>query len=575
MGDTVEFRERLISLCQARPSAARQLLSEHPELLSDLSEQHLSSLIDAAGKDDDWRSQATFRAALALIRRARQAGVDLAVAEAEEAEAGNVPDDLAHLPFRAAEAGGRYETTGSVDDLDEEIASWNAVLDHPQIDRVHPGYRWAALSDSAAACFTRWDHTGQARDLDTAIERWRLISVEMAPGADGAAAIHDNLAVAFLTRYAATGRADDLELAVKSAETALAEARENDDLVPKFKADLAGALHERHLATGSMADLEQAIALYEAALDGMAASPGVYASTLNNLATALNDRFQRTADPADRDRARTLLEQSLASTGEASVQRDRHLANLAGHIVTPDKALATRRRLVAEPSANPAVRAADLNNLATSLIDDFLDTLDPSALDEAIDRLEEALDLVDPASPDLALFSLNCASARRLRFMVTSDADDQLQQLLRGLDVLDMAISSGLEVNPQVALQAARHAGDWYSEIENWGQAVEVYGLGLGAADSLLRVQLGRQDKETWLKSIGDLPSQAAYANAQTGDARAAALVMEHGHAILLAEALDLKRADIDRLATEGRSDLGERFGALAARWNKLSSISA
>jgi hypothetical protein len=243
-------------------------------------------------------------------------------------------------------------------------------------------------------------------------------------------------------------------------------------------------------------------------------------------------------------------------------------------MATPVEALAARRRIVTAPSESPAVRAADLNNLATSLIDEFLDTLDPSTLDAAIDVLEEALDLVDPASPDLALFSLNCGNARRLRFLVTPDADDQLQQLLRGFDVLDAAIRSGLELNPQVALRAARHAGDWYREIENWGQAVEVYGLGLRAADGLLRGQLGRQDKETWLKSIGDLPSQAAYANARAGDPRAAALVMEHGHAILLAEALDLKRADIDRLAIEGRADLGERFGALVARWNSLSSIS-
>jgi hypothetical protein len=570
MEDTVEFRGRLISLCQARPSDARRLLSEHPELLGDLSEQHLSALIETA----DPRSQATFRAALALIRRARQAGVDVAVAEAQEAEAGNVPDDLVHLSSRAAEAVSRYEMTGSLSDLDEEIAAWDAVLDHPLVDRVHPGYRWAALSDSAAACFTRWDHTGRAWDLDTAIDRWRVISVELAPGADAAAAIQNNLAVALLTRYGATGGPDDLALAVKSAETALAQAREDDALVPKFRADLAGALHERHLATGSMADLDQAIALYEAALDEMAAGPGVHASTLNNLAGALHDRFARTGDPADRDRSRTLLQQSLASTGEVSPQRDRHLANLAGHMATPAEALAARRRLAAAPSQPPAVRAANLNNLATSLIDEFLDTLDPSPLDEAIDVLEDALDLVDRASPDLALFSLNCGNARRLRFLVTLDADDQLQHLLRGLDVLDTAIGSGLELNPQVALRAARHAGDWYSEIENWGLAVEVYGLGLSAADGLLRVQLGRQDKETWLKSIGDLPSQAAYANAQAGDPRSAALVMEHGHAILLAEALDLKRADIDRLATDGHGELSERFGALVARWNSLSSTS-
>jgi hypothetical protein len=572
MEDTVEFRQRLISLCQARPSAARQLLSEHPDLLSDLSEQHLSALVEAAGEDDDWRSQTTFRAALSLIRRARQIGVDVAIDEAERAETGKVPEELTELPVRAAEAGARYEATGSIDDLDEEIAAWNAVLDHPLVDRVHRGYRWAALSDSAAAHFTRWDHSGQLRDLDDAIERWRQICAEMAPKADAAAAIHNNLAVAVLTRYGATGSPDDLTLAVESAETALAEARDDDKLLPKFNADLAAALHERHLATGAMADLEQAIVLYEAALDDMAAGTGVYASTLNNLATALNDRFERTADPADRARARQLLEHSVDSTGEASVQRSRHLANLAGHMATPAEALAARSRLLDAPSASPAVRAGDLNNLASSLIEQFLDTLDPSALDDAIDLLEEALDLVEPATPDFALYSLNCGNARRLRFIAALDVDEQLQQLLRGMEVLDAAISSGLEVNPQVALRAARHAGDWYSEIENWDQAVEVYGLGLRAADSLLRVQLGRRDKETWLRSIADMPSQAAYANAQAGDPRAAALAMEHGHAILLAEALDLKRADIDRLQAEGRVELGERFKVLAARWNQLSS---
>jgi tetratricopeptide (TPR) repeat protein len=338
---------------------------------------------------------------------------------------------------------------------------------------------------------------------------------------------------------------------------------------------MAAALQERHLAAGSMADLDQAIELYGAALDDMASGPGVYASTLNNLATALNDRFERTADPADRDRARHLLQQSVESTDPASVQRDRHVANLAGHMTTPDEALAARRRLVDTPSANPAVRAADRNNLATSLIDEFLDTHDPSDLDEAIDLLEEALDLVDADSPDLPLYSLNCGNARRLRFIFAADPDEQMQHLMRGLDVLDVAVSSGLEVNPQIALKAARHAGDWYAEVENWGQAAEVYRLGLSAADSLLRVQLGRRDKETWLKAIGDLPSQAAYANVEAGDPPAAALVMEHGHAILLAEALDLKRADIDRLATEGRADLGERFRALAARWHELSSSSA
>ena len=571
MEDTVDFRDSLINLCQARLADARVLLSEQPNLLSDLSEQHLATLIDAAGEEDDWRSQMTFRATLALVRRAREIGVDPAIAEAEAAEGGAVPDELTELPSRALDAAARYEATGSVEDLDEGIACWNAVLEHPLVDRVNPGYRWVALTHGAATYFARWDHSGEARDLDTAIERWRQVSVEMTPESRGAASIHNNLAIAILSRYSATGAENDLARAIEAAETAVAEAHDDDELLPKYNADLAAALQERHLATGSMADLERAIPLYEAALDQMSSGTPVHASTLNNLATALNDRFERTGEEADRDRARELLQQSVASTAETSVHSHRHLGNLARHMSNPEEALAARRHLLEASSGNPAVRAASLNNVASSLIDAFIETFDRAALDEAIEYSEEALELVDPRSPDLALYSLNCGNARRLRFITSLDPDERLEELLRGTEVLTIAVEQGLETNPQVALKAARHAGDWYSEIENWEEAVDVYGRGLSAAAGLLRVQLGRRDQETWLKSIGDLPSRAAYANAEGGDPRAAALVMEHGHAILLAEALELKRADLDRLDADGRAELGERFRALAARWAELT----
>jgi hypothetical protein len=575
MEDTREFLEAIVGFCQAPLAEARRLLLAAPELLSDQSERLLSDLADIARESADWRSQATIRSATALIRRAREIGVEPAIAEARAAERGDLPDALVELPLHAAQAGARYEETGSVEDLEDEISGWEAVLEHPLLDRADPGLRWAALLDGAAACFNRWEHYGRPADLDTAIERWLQVRLEMLPGAESAATIHDNLAVAFIARYGATGTPADLALAVEAAEAAVAEAHPADPGLPKFKADLAGALQERYLNTGSLADLDRAITLYETAAGDMPPGSGVYASVLNNLATALDDRFERTADPADRDRAAGLLGQAVDSTGERSVHRDRHLANLAGQAATPGEAIEMRRRILADSSANPAVRAGNLNNVAASLIDEFLRTYDRSALDEAIELLEDALDLTEPGSPDLALYSLNCGNARRLRFIVALDPEEQMDQLLRGMDVLDGAIAAGLERDPKVALRAARHAGDWYGEIENWEQSVAAYQRGLEAADQLLQVQLSRQDKETWLAAIADLPSQAAYANAETGDARAAAVAIEHGHAILLAEALDLKNADLDRLQAAGGRELRERFEALLARWNELLGMAA
>jgi RNA polymerase sigma-70 factor (ECF subfamily) len=291
--------------------AITEWLVEAPELLSDLSEEHLSGLIDTCRQEGDWRSEATLRRALSLIRRARVLGADAAVAEAEAVEQGELPDDLVERPYLAAEAGARYDASGDLADLDKEVAEWDAVLEHPLIDRAHPGLRWGALIDGGAAYFTRWHHAGQSGDLDAAIERWQQIDVEMDPGANAATMLHNNLAVAFLSRHQATGAADDLAAAVAFAEGAVAEAQPGDGLGPKYESDLAAVLQERHLRTGSLDDLDRAIALYESALDRMPGGTAVHASTLNNLATALNDRFERTAEPADRERAAQLLQQSV------------------------------------------------------------------------------------------------------------------------------------------------------------------------------------------------------------------------------------------------------------------------
>jgi len=170
------------------------------------------------------------------------------------------------------------------------------------------------------------------------------------------------------------------------------------------------------------------------------------------------------------------------------------------------------------------------------------------------------------------VYCLGCGQAHRIAFMAAADYQGQLAELERGTLALGEAIEVGLEKAPELALEAARFAGSWYTGIEMWELAAMAYAQGLDAADLLVRVQLRRAYKENWLKTIGNLPSDAAYASAQMGEVRAAVLDVERGRGVLLAEALGLRDAAVERLCADGHRRLHARFNALVAKWNDLSA---
>jgi integrase/recombinase XerC len=80
--------------------------------------------------------------------------------------------------------------------------------------------------------------------------------------------------------------------------------------------------------------------------------------------------------------------------------------------------------------------------------------------------------------------------------------------------------------------------------------------------------------KETWLRDAREVSVQAAYAFARTGAAAAASAALERGRALLLSEALQRDRAEVERLADMGRADLQQRYQAAVSRWNRLSRTS-
>jgi hypothetical protein len=88
----------------------------------------------------------------------------------------------------------------------------------------------------------------------------------------------------------------------------------------------------------------------------------------------------------------------------------------------------------------------------------------------------------------------------------------------------------------------------------------------------LFRAQLTRADKETWLKDCLGLQVRAAFARIESGDRTGAVEAIEAGRAMLLSEAMELTRANLDQLNRAGRAELAARYEAAAGRWIRFTT---
>lgn len=120
-------------------------------------------------------------------------------------------------------------------------------------------------------------------------------------------------------------------------------------------------------------------------------------------------------------------------------------------------------------------------------------------------------------------------------------------------------------VAAEVELRCGLSWGEWASRRQAWAEATVAFEFAGDAAEQLVRRQLSRRDKETWLRAVGAMSAAAAFALCQTGKVASALARLEWGRARLLADALGRDRADLDVLA-QTRPELAERYRLAAGR---------
>ncbi|MDQ6615624.1 MAG: CHAT domain-containing protein [Actinomycetota bacterium] len=273
--------------------------------------------------------------------------------------------------------------------------------------------------------------------------------------------------------------------------------------------------------------MAQARAIVAATPAGARARP----ARLGALAGRLIDAFETSLEPATLAEALTVSEEGLRIAGHSSVDRPSLLGGLA-------YALLLRF----------AVEGKD---------DD---------LDGAITLAQEAVGSAPAVSPERAGFALTLAQAWSLRGGRSGGTED----LDHATAAFRLASDLGIRRDPGAALRAARAWGAWAAEEHRWAEAAQAFGGAMTATEGLYRRQVGRRNRESWLRLAPGLPADAALASARAGAREDAVLALERGRARMLSDALDLDRAAVDTLSEAGQEELATRFKSAAAEVSAL-----
>ncbi|MRR36860.1 CHAT domain-containing protein, partial [bacterium] len=182
--------------------------------------------------------------------------------------------------------------------------------------------------------------------------------------------------------------------------------------------------------------------------------------------------------------------------------------------------------------------------LGLSLIDRDAGTRNLADLDDGIAAYRQAIKRTPRGSPLLPGRLSNLGSGLQHRYKHTGKPAD----LHDAIDAYRQSCQQGLSVSVEDALRSSHNWGMWALERTAWDEAVQAYGFGLEAVERLIRIQLMRGSKETWMHKAIGLHGHAAYALARSGDLPGAVVALERGNARLLTEALQRNQADLQTL---------------------------
>jgi tetratricopeptide (TPR) repeat protein len=528
--------------------------------------------------------------------------------------------------FRAAVDGSRVALAGfwranEVRALDELVAIWRGVVEDPGFDGSSVAFRRDVWNRLALALNWRGSRRAKQLDLRSALDAWdralaiadagwhdyavclsnmaltvvaefalfgaadmdRAVqlgeeAVEAAPADEPAQLARCLLAAAnaYASRHRIDGRREDIDRSVSLSERSLEEAASQPRLVSDATWQLAQSLGQRYDSFNDLDDLRRAIALLEGIVDQVA-NESERARLASVLGSLLRKRWSVLRRPSDLDRAIEFMQMGVGTAhGTTRPIRITNLGNalldrwdVGTRIDDLERAAAMHARAVELSDPTDWQLAARLNNAGNSMLALARARNDGAALEHAIGYYERAVAATGPDAQELASRQYNLG--RALVVAAESDPAGGLDERIRG--AFQAACASGLDRSLQWALEASRAWGEWAARRANWPEAASAYGSGVEALSRLFVGQLTRDDKEAWLVQAAGLQAQGVYAAARARRLADAVLAAERARAMLLSDALERDRANLEQISASGYGDLAERFRAAAEHWRAVAGV--
>jgi CHAT domain-containing protein len=460
---------------------------------------------------------------------ATSADADLAAAIAALQGSVDLSTDPARLPRRlnalAGALGERYELTGELADL-ARASELAAKAAHLEPD-TSPEYLRSLVLQARFLIAGHEFGSGLA-DLERAFE---LTGQVLRSGAQWSANAHDalvNRCIAAMSLAGYPGREYRLIDALNASERIYVNSRPGS--VQRRKAAISYAACLLLVDVGNRRDLDLAVQiLLEAETDAAAAG---------------------TPDPAVRDMS------TLA------IIRRYQLFEDMGDFVAAQERLAG----VEEAADSGEQRVHALSSLGQLTYLRYRHTSDTAALDQAIDALQAAANQV-PEPVDLQLMT-TLAEARRDRYRITEQPDD----LTLGVAAYRACVEAAGDSSPQARLRAAHGWSEWAAERGKWEEAVEACRHSATIAEQMVRTYAGGPDLDRSLAVSQEIAATAAIGLVHLGHPEEAATALEAARAVILTEALELSRADLESLHRAGHADLANRYAEMLDRQAALES---
>ncbi len=476
---------------------------------------------------------------------------------------------------KAYAAEDRYTQYSDMQGLNEAIAIWEGILNHPEFDNFDNEARLGLLHNSAITYNYRYKEIGNLADLDNYI-LLKKKALELTPKTE-LPKMFLNLADGFIDRYDHSSELKNLKESISYREQAVKLTPNDSPKLSGIFNNLAIGFKKYYNHSHEQESLENCISYWQKAV---IITPE-YPDMLNNLANSLKERYNRYGKLEDLENCILYLEKAVELASKNNNLSDL-LPSLHKNLDTACKerdncndksedlknSISKLKLLVKQTPENSRELPSLFNNLAIKLRDYYKTSNNLVDLEESISSSRKAINLIPDNSPDLPNLLNTLANGLRKHY----DASGKLANLEQGKQAYQKSTEKGLEIALEAGLTSAKNWLLWAFERQSWQEVTQAYSYAYKSGTRLVQTQLLRQHQESWLKNIQGLAAKAAYAYAKLEQFDKAVVTLERGLAQLLSETLARERVDLEDLKSQ-RQDLYQAYNEAIDAWQQAQNL--